>query len=186
MTTELAIRRFGSEVDIDRDRRLRSMVNDHFDSVWRALKRLGVPEGSVDDATQQVFLVASRKLREIDQGRERCYLLGIALRIASDVRRAVQRRREVPLGDAAALLPSRPGALPDQALDEKRAHALLAMALDGMPSDMREAFVLFELEEFTTAEVAAMLGVPVGTVASRVRRARDHVRRHLVRRGGPL
>jgi RNA polymerase sigma-70 factor (ECF subfamily) len=183
MTTELAIRRFGSEVDVDRDRRLRSMVNDHFDTIWRSLKRLGVPEGTVDDAVQQVFLVASRKLLEIEPGRERCYLLGVAVRVASDVRHAVQRRREVPLDDA--LLPSGPGALPDQTLDEKRARAVLATVLDSMPSDMREAFVLFELEEFTAVEVAAVLGVAVGTVASRVRRARDHVRRHLARRGGP-
>ena len=63
--------------------------------------------------------------------------------------------------------PRPPGSRPDEALDEKRARAVLAAILDGMPSDMREAFVLFELEQFNAAEVAEMLRIPVGTVTSR-------------------
>jgi hypothetical protein len=66
--------------------------------------------------------------------------------------------------------------LADALLDAKRAREVLARALDRLTPDLREAFVLFELEELTAPEVAAIVGVPEGTVASRVRRARVEVR----------
>ena len=77
--------------------RLRAMMDNHFETVWRSLRRLGVPEAGADDAAQQVFVVASRRLDEITVGGERGYLLGIALRVASDARRALARRREVSI-----------------------------------------------------------------------------------------
>jgi RNA polymerase sigma-70 factor (ECF subfamily) len=166
-----------------RDARLRAMVGAHFDSVWRALKRLGVPDAGVDDAAQQVFLVASRRLDEILAEGERAYLMGVALRVAADARRAQRRRREVPIDDQGEIpTPGLPG--PEERLDEQRARRMLTKFLAGMPDEMREAFVLFELEEMSAPDVAAALGVPVGTVASRVRRARDHIRQRMVRAGG--
>src|SRR5580704_1729319 len=121
-----------------RDVRLRSMMEDHFAVVWRALRRLGVADASVDDAAQQVFLVASRRLEEIDRGGERAYLLGIAVRVASDARRAVRRRREVSMDDliaesspaAAAPAAAADPPLPDEMLDHRRALATLAALLD--------------------------------------------------------
>jgi RNA polymerase sigma-70 factor (ECF subfamily) len=136
---------------------------------------------------QQVFLIASRRLDEIEVGGERGYLLGIALRVASETRRALHRRREVPLDSVVVDLSLR-GArshLPDEMLEYKRLLALLAEWLDEMPEKLRDAFVLFELEELSSSEVAQVLGVPVGTVASRVRRAREHIRQSLTRRGAP-
>jgi RNA polymerase sigma-70 factor (ECF subfamily) len=167
------------------------MVDDHFDAVWRALRRLGAPDATVDDASQQVFLVALRRLDDIEVGRERAYLLGIAVRVASDARRAARRRREVPMDDdVAETLSARATRaavppLPDEILDQRRALAALSAALDEMPAELREAFVLFDLEELSATEVARVLGIPVGTVASRVRRARERFRRSLARRGGP-
>ena len=169
---------------VQHDARVRALVERYFDSVWRALKRLGVPEGGVDDAAQQVFLVASRRLDEIEPHGERAYLLGVALRVAADARRALLRRREVPMDDSTAL--TAPPALPvEERLDEERALRQLSAHLAELPDEMREAFVLFELDELSAPEVAALLGVPVGTVASRVRRARDSIRQHLTRKRGP-
>jgi RNA polymerase sigma-70 factor, ECF subfamily len=192
LSLELALEPMLSHREAPRDVRLRSMMDDHFDVVWRALRRLGVPDAGVDDAAQQVFLVASRRVEEIEGGGERAYLLGIALRVASDARRAVRRRREVPMDDLIAESSPEAGAssaagppLPDEMLDHRRALAMLAALLDEMPGEMREAFVLFELEELSAPQVAQALGVPVGTVASRVRRAREHFRRSLARRGTP-
>ena len=70
----------------------------------------------------------------------------------------------------------------EAALDQQRARRALAAVLAGMPDELREAFVLFEIEELTAPEAAAALGIPVGTIASRVRRARDFVRAHMARR----
>lgn len=163
-----------------RDARLRRMVSEHLDGVWRALRRFGVPEAAADDATQKVFVVAARRLAEIEEGGERQYLLGIAWRVASDTRHALRRRREVPIDEIAAgaslVAPARQ---PDHALEHKETLELLAALLGEMPQALRDAFVLFELEDLNAAEVARVLNVPVGTVASRVRRAREHIRKHL-------
>ena len=171
-----------------REARLRGLVDAHLDTVWRALKRLGVPDAGADDATQEVFIVAARRLDEIQHGRERGYLLGIALRVAADARRALRRRGEVPLdqvGDGALAGTGQHAAgAAEAALDQQRARRALATVLAGMPDELREAFVLFEIEELTAPEAAAALGIPVGTIASRVRRARELVRAQMARQGG--
>jgi RNA polymerase sigma-70 factor (ECF subfamily) len=167
--------------------RLRGMMADHFETVWRSLRRLGVPDAGADDSAQQVFVVAARRLDEIEVGGERRYLLGIAVRVASDARRTIARRREVPLdgeSPASSPLAARPRQ-PDEALEQKRDLALLAALLDEMPDELREAFVLFELEELSAPEVGRVLDIPVGTVASRVRRARERLRESLTKRGTP-
>jgi len=61
----------------------------------------------------------------------------------------------------------------DELVERKRARALLDEALDSMEDDLRTVFVLFELEEMKTSEIADLLAIPVGTVASRLRRSRD-------------
>ena len=112
---------------------------------------------------------------------ERAYLLGVATRVASEFRRAASRRPEIPSSDAGANDPAHTP-LQDVLLDEKRARAMLTQALERLSSEIREAFVLFELEEATAPEVAAILGVPEGTVASRVRRARAEILRATLER----
>ena len=73
---------------------LAKLVHEHHDFIWRSLRRLGLGHGDVDDAVQQVFLIASRRLATIRPGSERSFLFQTALRIASDVRRGLRRRRE--------------------------------------------------------------------------------------------
>jgi len=165
------------------DQRVHRLVHEHLDAVVRTLAKLGVPDGGLDDAAQQVFLVATSKLDGIELGRERQYLLGIAVRIASHARRTVQRRRETPMDDGFTLAEA--GPLPDQLLDERRAYALLQAIVAELPDGMREAFVLFDIEELTAGEVAELLEIPIGTVASRVRRAREQVRQSLLRARKP-
>ncbi len=156
--------------------RLRAMLDAHYDLVWRSLRRFGVRSGDVDDAAQQVFLVAARKLDLVEAGAERSFLVGTAMRVASDARRAATRRREVQdEGPIHERRDSSPG--PDELADRHRARELLDEVLDAMPLELRSVFVLFELEELPTAEIAALLGVPVGTAASRLRRAREEFHR---------
>jgi RNA polymerase sigma-70 factor (ECF subfamily) len=154
--------------------RLAAMVGEHFDFIWRAVARMGLPGTEVADAVQQVFLVASRRLPSIAAGSERSFLLGTALRVASDVRRTLGRRREVSVDEGddgeepRSLVPP-----PDELAHQKHLRVLLDGVLAAMPEDLRVVFVLFELEEMSTPEIAALLEIPVGTAASRLRRARE-------------
>lgn len=187
VSAELALSPVIRDGEAQRVARLRGMMDEHFDTVWRSLRRLGVPEAGADDGVQQVFVVAARRLDEIDLGGERRYLLGIAVRVASDARRTIARRREVPL-DGEQAVPSVYAAgprQPDEELERRRKLGMLAAMLDEMPDELREAFVLFELEELSAPEVARVLDIPVGTVASRVRRARESLRSSLAKRGEP-
>src|SRR2546423_11978941 len=79
--------------------RLASMFHAHFSFVWRSLRRLGVPPATIDDAAQEVFVVASRRLDAIETGKEKAFLFGTAVRVASDARRAQTRRRHADLDD---------------------------------------------------------------------------------------
>ena len=71
------------------------LVHEHLDFVWRLLRRLGLSPSDADDATQQVFLVAARKLDDLPAGKERMFLYGTARRVAANARRARRRRNEV-------------------------------------------------------------------------------------------
>ena len=154
-----------------RNERLAQLVRERFHDVWRALRRLGVAEAMTDDATQEVFIVAARKLETIDPGRERQYLYGIAVRVAANARRAQLARRE-RFDEVALLVEPSPAPNSDALLEEKQARVLLDRVLNTMPEDLRTAFVLFEIEGFALLELATLLDVPLGTVSSRLRRAR--------------
>jgi RNA polymerase sigma-70 factor (ECF subfamily) len=155
--------------------RIASLVEAHLDFVWRSLRRLGVPAAAVDDAAQQVWLVVANRLDDIEPERERSFLFGTALRVASDVRRSLSKRREVPELEHRPPIDARP--LADELMDKKQARALLDEILEELPLPLRAIFVLYELEEMTVSEMANLLNLPRGTVASRLRRAREQFER---------
>lgn len=155
--------------------RIRRIIADHYGFLWRSLRRLGVPEADVDDGAQRVLGVVVRRLPEIAGGAERAFLFQTAVRVASEMRRAARRSRLSlePVGDER--IDERPG--PEEALEQQRARALLAEVLDALDLDLCSVFVLFEIEEMTTAEIAELLAIPPGTVSSRLKRAREEFRK---------
>ena len=161
------------------DSRFTELVREHHAFVWRSLVRLGVPSRSAEDATQQVFLVALRRLSEIAPGSEKSFLFGTALRVASDERRSA-KNRELP-GDPPEGTDLGPS--PEENAESSQRRSLLQAALLSMPLELRTVFVLFELEQMTKSEVSELLGLPVGTAVSRLRRARELFREALRRRG---
>lgn len=152
--------------------RLEAMAEECFQFTWRSLRRLGVPDAAVDDAAQRVFEVATRKLSSIRPGAERAFLFNTAVRVASSMRRHTFTRRET--SDDALEHHADPGPGPDEAAERKRQREQLDELLDSMPMDLRTVFVLFELEGLSSVEIALILGIPTGTAASRLRRAREH------------
>jgi RNA polymerase sigma-70 factor (ECF subfamily) len=168
--------------------RFRRMVSENVDFIWRALRGLGVPTAGVDDAAQQVFLVAAQRIDAIARGAERSFLFSTARGVAANVRRSQSRSRE-DRDDLAVMAHADNAANPEQALSQKEARALLDQLLDGLPEELRTVFVLFELEGLTAAAIAELLELPAGTVASRLRRAREEfqaaTRRLQAREGRP-
>jgi RNA polymerase sigma-70 factor (ECF subfamily) len=158
----------------ERDTRLRGLVDRYVDFVARVLRNAGTPEAEVDDDVQRTFIVVSNRLDEVRPESEKSFLLQTALRMAAHARRTLARRREVHDSDAHLRLQ---GPLhPEQMLDQKRSRELLDSVLAQMTQDLRTVFVLYELEELSTTEIAAALHIPAGTVASRLRRARADLR----------
>jgi RNA polymerase sigma-70 factor (ECF subfamily) len=156
----------------EKDARVRALVRDHLDFTWRSLRRLGLPPDVADDAVQRVFVVVNAKLDSIKPGSERAFLFNTALRIASSEKRTFARRREVMDGETADAVGDSAVAV-DEQLGRHQARAVLEDLLQELEMDMRAVFVLFELEELSTVEIAATLEIPMGTVSSRLRRARD-------------
>ncbi len=164
----------------ERDRRVSAMVGAHFGNVWRTLRRLGLSPPDADDGTQQVFLVAAKKLDKIRPNKERAFLVGVAAKVAANARRNLAARHDYA---STALVNEAPSAAssPEDLLDRRNMRELLDQILDAMPEIQRSVFVLFELEGFSTAEAAEALEVSVGTAASRLRLARGTYQRHVDR-----
>jgi RNA polymerase sigma-70 factor, ECF subfamily len=151
--------------------RLRAMVAKHGEGVWKFLRSLGLPEWDADDALQEVVLVAARKLEEIRPGSEQAYLMSTAYKVALASRRARTRRTDDADAELETARDDRP--LPDSMLEQKQARELLERVLGAMSLELRAVFVLYELDALTMSEISSLLELAPGTVASRLRRARE-------------
>ena len=168
----------------DSSARLRAIVDTHYALTWRWARRLGAPAASVEDVVQKVLLVVSKRLAEIKPGSEKGFLYRTTMNVVAHERRSLARRREDAARDVETITG---GPSPFDALDAKEARALLDEALDALADDVRPVFVLYELEELTMADIAKVLELAPGTVASRLRRAREEfgaaAKRALLKRG---
>jgi RNA polymerase sigma-70 factor, ECF subfamily len=143
---------------------------EHYARVWRFLRRIGVPLNRVDDAAQQVFLMALNAMARIPPGSERAFLYATAFRTEFGLRR--EREREIggfDLDLSASALRA-----PENLTDQKKPLEVLDGILDRMDIDLRTVLVLFEIDGFTVSEIAKVLSIPIGTAASRLRRSREH------------
>jgi RNA polymerase sigma-70 factor, ECF subfamily len=147
------------------------MVDAHFSCIWRYLVGLGVPVANADDAAQQVFIVAAEKILTIERGSERSFLVSTAHGVAANMRRAAGRRREVQAPSLDLRADETPD--PEQNAESHEAAAILDAFLVSLSGEVRSVFMLFELEGMTMVSIAETLSIPPGTVASRLRRARE-------------
>jgi RNA polymerase sigma-70 factor, ECF subfamily len=155
-------------VEVDRTR-LQRIFNDHHATVWRALRRRGLSQEVAEDATQETFLLAAERLDDIREGSERSFLIGTAVRMAHSLGRKTVRW---DLDDEM-----------DQRLSDNRdasdARAdiqLCDLVMSKVDPELVEVFALYELEGLTSPEIAELLAIPLGSVASRLRRAREQFR----------
>ncbi|MDC0668512.1 RNA polymerase sigma factor [Nannocystis radixulma] len=150
----------------------------HHDFVWRSARRLGCPPGNVDDAVQEVFLVAARRLHELERAEAvRSWLFSVVVHVVRNHRRS-HRRRE---SRHAAVVDLRPDCAPDPSSRYEAASELLEL-LEVLDDDRRAVFVLASFEQMTAPEIAAALGVKLNTVYSRLRSARELLERAVAAR----
>lgn len=153
---------------------------EHARFVWATLHRMGVREADLDDMLQEVFVVVHRRLHTWDgTSRITTWLFGICLKVAAAHRRRAHVRheqivREVPDAGSAA-------ATPEDDAARRQARARLEAILDRLDLDKRVVFVMFEIEERSCADIAEEIGVPVGTVYSRLHAARSAFAAQLAR-----
>jgi RNA polymerase sigma-70 factor (ECF subfamily) len=158
----------------------REFYREHVRFVWRALLRLGVRESEVADAVQEAFMVVHRKLGEFGgRSKPTTWLFAICMRVASERRRRSPLRREVPWPDDFGQEVMDDNGI--AAIERGQARALLESILEKMPDEQRIVFVLFELEELSAEQIAALLDISEGTVRSRLRLARGIFQRATVR-----
>jgi RNA polymerase sigma-70 factor (ECF subfamily) len=148
------------------------VYEDHFAFVWRSLRRLGLSDTDAWDASQDVFLVVHRRLGDFE-GRSKLstWLYRICFRVAKDFRRRAHHRHEVSRSEPASGLLD-PRASAESAVELSDSLRLLELGLAAMSLEQRAVFSLFELEELSCEEIARTLEIPLGTVYSRLRRAR--------------
>ena len=153
---------------------LAEIFEQHTPFLWRTLINLGVPAAEASDQCQEIMITVHRRLASFDGVSLRGWLYGICVRVASDYRRSARVRREVltdtlpETADSADLADS---------LDRERRARRLLTALEALDEPKRAAFVLFEIEELTLAEVSVAVGAPLQTVYSRIKTAREQIRR---------
>ena len=157
------------------------LYDAHFEFVWRTLRRLGVPEADLPDVAQEVFLVVHRRLASfVERAKVTTWLFRIAVRAARDRRRRAHVRREVASEEWIAALPD-PAVDPVAALERSDARALFEQALASMDLEQRAVFSAFELEGMSGQDIAVALEIPLGTVYSRLRLARERFQRSVDR-----
>lgn len=154
--------------------RLERLFATHHETVWRTLRRRGLTPEAAADATQETFLIAASRLADIQPDSERAFLIGTALRAAHTLGRKTHRwqldqdmdQRIADVRDAG---------------DERADVQLCDLALSKVNPDYAEVFVLHDIEGLSSPEIAALLQIPLGSVASRLRRAREQFRAAVLR-----
>jgi RNA polymerase sigma-70 factor (ECF subfamily) len=142
--------------------------------VWKAIHRLGIRGSHLDDVYQEVFLVVHRRLDSFEgQAALTTWLFEVCFRVVAGYRRRAHFRREhlVPdMASVSAIAP--PSCSPEREFEKREAAARVERILSQLKLEHRQVFTLFELEGLSCSEIGEQVGIPVGTVYSRLHRAR--------------
>jgi RNA polymerase sigma-70 factor (ECF subfamily) len=141
----------------------------HFDFVWRTLRRLGVPPAQLDDAAQEVFVIAFRRSADFEgRSSSKTWLFGIAWNRARELARTTRRHPEEPLLEEPAVAT----AAPEELAILRQELEFIYRVLDELTPERRAILIMAEVEEMTAPEISEILGVPLNTAYSRIRLAR--------------
>lgn len=158
-------------------------------ALYRHAFRIVGTTSDAEDVVQEAFLSAWRSIASFEGTSFRAWLFRIATNRALDLLRARKRRPELPLepptddDDVSWAEPAAPGPDLAQLAADREALAVVETALGSLPAEQRAALLLRDIEGFAYEEIAVITAVEIGTVKSRIHRARVGVRNALVARG---
>ncbi len=166
----------------DKLARVEQCIRPHMDGAYNLARWLAGNDPDAQDVVQEAFLRAFKFFGGFRGGNSRSWLLRIVRNSFYDwLRQHRQSKLQTPFDEelhaAAAPLPA-----PDAALLERADHELLHQTLEALPAEFREVLVLRELEELSYKEIADVAELPIGTVMSRLARAREQLRQSLLER----
>jgi RNA polymerase sigma-70 factor, ECF subfamily len=162
--------------------RVEDVYRDHFGFVWRSLRHLGVAESDVEDGVQDVFVIIHARLATFERRAQlTTWIYGICINVAQARRRRAHVRRELATDPQTMPVDETQLARADDAYGRREAERLLDAILDTLSIEQRAVFTLFELEGQTCEEIAQLCAIPIGTVYSRLRLAREAFKRASVR-----
>jgi RNA polymerase sigma-70 factor (ECF subfamily) len=172
-----------SAYDFDR------LYEDNFKYIWRAARRLGIDPADTDDVVQEVFVIAHRRLSEFEgRAQIKTWLFKILVRVVRHYFRTQKRKpghRPSTRGDVFVHeideVHAHPAQGPAEAVERAEAVRILDRLLGRLDADKREVFVLAEIEQMSSVEIADVIGANVNTVYSRLRAARQEFERALTR-----
>lgn len=151
---------------------LRALYDDHHQFVWRNARRLGAIESAIDDVVQDVFVVAGRKLEELDaRGSVRSWLFAITLHVVRAHRRREDRHRL-----RVEAFASQADGSPSSSAAAHEAADLVHRLLRQLDDERRAAIVMADLEQMSASEIAHALGWSRALVHTRLRAARQQLR----------
>lgn len=157
-----------------------SVYAEHFDFVWRNLRRLGVPESSLRDAAQEVFMVVYRRMGEfVPRGTLRSWIYSILRRIAQAQRRKARHEFSEEMKDDFDVADQTPRD-PESDAAQGQALSLLLRLLEGLDEDKRDALVIVDIEGMSVPEACVALDVNPNTLYSRLRAARQEMRQRFM------
>jgi RNA polymerase sigma-70 factor (ECF subfamily) len=161
------------EETMDRGERFEAMVERQSRFMFQVAFGLLRNRHDAEDVVQEAFLKLHRGNAWLRMEDERGFLARTVWRLALDhLPRAAARTSDVAEMQLEAV-----GGSPEQSVVDGDERALLRQLIEGLPEDLREPLVLSSVEEMTSREVAEVMGIPEGTVRTRVMRARAELRR---------
>ena len=157
------------------------VVREHSARVYRLAYRLSGNAQDAEDLTQETFIRVFRSLAEYTPGTFEGWLHRITTNLFLDLVRRRRRIRFDALPEDTERLPGTAPS-PEQVYVDTHLDPQIQAALDALPPDFRAAVVLCDIEGLTYEEIAATLGVKLGTVRSRIHRGRSQLRKALAHR----
>jgi RNA polymerase sigma-70 factor (ECF subfamily) len=160
------------------------------DQVYRVARRLVSSREEAEDLVQETYARAFRSWQSYTPGTNmRAWLLRILTNLNIDRGRKQQRTPDAqPLEEGDYFLYNRmqqtSGAPAEERIDQKLSQDTIVTALSAVPHDFRDVIVLVDIGDFTYADAAQILDIPIGTVMSRLHRGRRILKRELAERVG--